>query len=344
MKTIIVTGASGFIGSHICEFLLTNYSDYQIIGIDDLSGSDYSNISHLIQKGFIFHKIDLRDEKAVEVFFDGNNFGELYVFYLASAAHENRSFFTPNENMSRNDQAYRIFLTQAIKNNLKKVVMFSSMARYGHGEGFTPPFSEEVPANPADPYAVSKVAMEQFTSCMSDVFGFEYCILVPHNVFGEKQYYCDPYRNVLAIWMNLILQNKQPVIYGDGCQTRAFSYIHNNLGPMVSSLFKDTHKMIINIGSEKEYSLKEAWEIVQEISGTNLNAKYLEARPGEVKHAYCTVQKSQKVLGYQDTFTFENGVELMWKWIKDLGPREFIFIDKLELTNDHIPKPWLENF
>jgi UDP-glucose 4-epimerase len=356
MKHILITGATGFIGSHICEYLVENYPDYHITAIDDLSGSTGDNINHLTiplndwvagKKGLNFLKVDLRDERSVKTLFEASPaiHDDLLIFHLASAAHENRSFFTPNENMSRNDQAYRTFLTQAIKYGLKKVVMYTSMARYGHGSGHKPPFSEDLPTNPADPYAISKVAMEQFTKCMSDVFGFDYTIVVPHNVFGENQYYCDPYRNVIAIWMNLILQNRQPVIFGNGEQTRAFSYIGNNIKPMVECMFGDnTSKEVFNIGAEQQYSLKQAWDIVKKVSGTKLNARFENDRPGEVKHAYCTTEKSEIILGYKEEISFEEGISKMWDWIKDKGPQDFKFMESLEIENESVPRVWLENF
>jgi len=344
MKVIIVTGGTGFIGAHLCEYLLEKYSDeYQIIAVDDLSGSEEDNIHELRDKGLHFVKLDLRDQNAVQNSFFSSDFEETYVIHTASAAHEGRSFFTPNENMSRNDQAYRIFLTEAIKHNLKKIVVFSSMSRYGNGwEGkYRPPFTEDIPTYPIDPYAVSKVAMEQLTRIQSKIFDFDYTILVPHNVFGEKQCYWDPYRNVLAIWMNLILNGKQPVIYGDGLQTRAFSYIDNCKKQMVDCLFDPaTNNEIINIGGIKEYTINDAYAIVAKIAGTDIKAEHFPDRPSEAKHAFCSFQKSEALLDYKEDFSFEDGVVRMWDWVKEKGARPFEYMDRLELTNELTPTTW----
>ena len=346
MKAIVVTGGAGFIGTHLCAELMERYfPEFTIIAVDDLSGSRLANVSSLMEKGLIFEKIDLRDQKKVAHFFEAYDFEELYCLYLASAAHEGRSFYTPNENMSRNDQAYRIFLTEAIKNNLKKIVVFSSMSRYGDGDGgkYKPPFSEQVPTNPIDPYAVSKVCMEQLTQCQSKVFGFDYTILVPHNVFGEKQMYWDPYRNVLGIWMNLILQKNQPVIYGDGEQTRAFSYIGNCKKGMVDALFKKkTSGEVINIGGIKEYSLNEAFGVFQKVTNQKISPKYLPDRVQEAKHSYCSFKKSIDFLGYEEKVSFSEGLENMWRFTKKKGPKAFAFLDSLEIWNEETPAPWIK--
>lgn len=346
MKAILITGGAGFIGSHLCEYTLKKYKkDYDIICIDDLSGSERNNIIDLEKEGLIFKKLDLRNQKKVKEYFNQHisKYKEIYSIYLASAAHEGRSFFTPNENMSRNDQAYRVFLTECIKYNLKKIVVFSSMSRYGNGfEGkYEPPFSEDMPVYPIDPYAASKVLMEYLTNIQSKVFGFDYTILVPHNVFGERQCYYDPYRNVLAIWMHLLRKGKRPIIYGDGTQTRAFSYILNSRDQMVDCLFnKDTNSEVINIGGIVEYTINEALKTLIRISGSKVKPKHIKERPREAKHSYCTFEKSVDLLNYKEEYSFEMGLEKMWYWFIEQPDKDFIYMDELEITNDKTPRTW----
>ena len=191
------------------------------------------------------------------------------------------------------------------------------MAVYGVG---TPPFDENDLLNPIDPYGVAKFACEMDIQIAGEQHGLDWCIIRPHNVYGAKQNIWDKYRNVLGIWMFQTLNNQPMTIFGDGNQTRAFSYIDDILEPLwISAVSEKTSKQIINLGGTKEYTINEANKILQNVTGNN-NTLYLESRH-EVKNAHPTWQKSVDLLNYKDTHTLEEGLLKMWEWAKSQPSR-----------------------
>ncbi len=209
---ILVTGAAGFLGSHLSEKL----SDlgHQVIGVDNMVGGYEDNVP----KNISFHKIDCCDLSKVQKIMKGID----VVYHCAATAHEGLSVFSPYEITKNNYLASISIFTAAVNEKVKRIIFCSSMARYGNIEI---PYKENDNLNPVDPYGVSKVAAENILKILSKTHNFEYNIAVPHNIIGPKQKYDDPYRNVVSIMINLMLQNKQPIIYGDGEQKRCFSDI-----------------------------------------------------------------------------------------------------------------------
>lgn len=335
---ILVTGAAGFMGSHLVDSLVTNTA-HEVFGVDDLSGGYLRNVhpkSH-------FTKLDLRNKKNVESYIA--HIQPELLYYLAADATEGRSQFTPISATERNYVAYLYTLVPAIKNGLKKVVLTSSMSVYGNQQT---PFSEEMPTKPEDIYAIAKTAMEQSTAILSKVYGFDYVIIRPHNVYGPKQNLSDPYRNVIGIFINCILQKKHFFIYGDGRQKRAFTYI-DDFTPycLASGLRSNVNGEIINIGPRQEHTINEVSSIVlHTFFGSknipkNLMPVYLDPRPQEVKEAFCTSTKAEKLLGYTTSMNLEEGVARMVKWAKSIGPQEFTYLSEgLELETSKTPKTW----
>jgi len=330
-KPILVTGAGGFIGSHLVDALVAQ--GHEVHALDDLSGGFKDNI----HPKAIFHQVDLREEiptrKVIE------KIKPYLIFHLAADATEGRSQFTPLDCTRRNYLAYLNLLIPAIKNGMEKMVMFSSMAVYGAQK---PPFHEELEPKPEDVYGISKYAMEQATKILSDVHGFKWTIIRPHNVYGPRQNMADPYRNVIAIFMNAVLRNKAFYIYGDGEQKRAFSYIHDQIPCIMHSGFsEECNKHIINLGPVKEYSINELAEQIIAITGRkDLKPQYLPPRPNEVKHAWCTNDKAIKLLNYEDRVTLPEGIMQMWQWAQDKGPQDPKYLDSLELETGNVPATW----
>lgn len=347
-RKILCTGCGGMMGSHCVDFLINNYSnEFEIYGIDDLSGCYKENIN----KKCKFTKLDLRDHKKVAKYFlttfkDGLD----YLIHFVSAAHEIRSYFTPIENMSRNDEAFRNTLTYAIECGVKHVVFFSSMSRYGSGKIINgngeivlnqpPPFQESYIPAPEDPYACSKVNSENMLRAFSKVHEFTWTIWVPHNAFSQRQF-VDPYRNVLSIWLNLILMQKECVIYGDGMQKRAISWV-DDFNPLIChSIFNNkTYNQIINIGGDEYKTLNEWYDVVRNVTGWHKNATHLDGRPGEVVNAYCSHEKAKKLLGFENKTLIEDAIGEMWEFFKIKGPRTFKYIDSFEINNPKIPVTW----
>lgn len=336
---ILVTGAAGFMGSHLVNDLFEmGYEN--VYAVDDLSGGYLDNINPKSS----FEKLDLRDEEKVFLYIA--KIKPQFIFHLAADATEGRSQFTPISCTERNYLAYLNLLIPAIKNGLKKVILTSSMSVYGSQK---PPFTEDLPRIPDDIYGVSKAAMERATEILSDVHRFKYVIIRPHNVYGPGQNLSDPYRNVVAIFINCLLNNKNFYIYGTGEQKRAFSYIDDFTPYIINAAFlPEAEGEIFNIGPVEEYTINQLSKIVLDQffpDGNipkNLMPKYLPARPLEVKDAWCSIDKAKQVFGYKTTISIQEGIRKMIMWAKKKGPQKFNYLDDLEIINKETPVTWTE--
>src|SRR3989344_2433709 len=329
---ILVTGSAGFMGSHLVDNLLI--SGYKVYGIDDLSGGYINNVSMLAKQ--TFYKINLRNKNKISEFI--NTTKPQIIYHLAASAREGLSQFAPIEHTENNYNAYLNLLVPAINNRVKRVVLCSSMAVYGEQK---PPFDENMSRKPVDIYGVAKSAMEEATEILADVYNFEYVILRPHNVYGPRQNMADPYRNVVAIFINSLLKNKPFYIYGNGEQKRAFSYI-DDITPSIakSGFLEKANKQIINIGPEKEYTINQLANVILKTLGSNIKPIHLADRPREVKEAFCSAQKAREILGFQDKTSLTAGVEKMVEWAKAVGYTKPKYLKDLELESEQTPKTW----
>lgn len=318
---IVITGVAGLVGANFCEYILNNKDNLgidKVFGFDDLSGGYIENLP-LDNNHFYFKKVDLTNkdnQKIVEEVFQQNKIS--YIFHYSAYAAEGLSPFIRQFNYISNIIPTTFLINMAIKYNIKRFIFTSSMATYGNN---TTPFTEDMTPNPIDPYGIAKYACEMDLKVAYEQYGLEYCIILPHNIFGKYQNIWDPYRNVLGIWMYQALSNKPFTIYGDGKQTRAFSYIDDILPCLwraaVSPQAKNER---INLGGKKHISLNDASKLVAKITNTN-NIIYLEPRY-EVKHAWSSYEKSEKILGYTENTTIEKGLQLMWEWAKNQPSRQ----------------------
>jgi len=215
------------------------------------------------------------------------------------------------------------------------------MARYGDQPT---PFTEDMEPRPVDPYGISKVAGEQVLKCLCDLNNVEWAIAVPHNIIGPKQKYDDPFRNVVSIMINRLLQNKKPIIYGDGEQKRCFSYVDDCIGSLLALVDnKSLNKEVINIGPDEEFvTINKIAEICSNITGSNLKPEYYPDRPKEVKHATCSADKARKLLNYKTKTDLYTGIKKTYEYIKSKGPKKFVYHVNLEIVNDLTPKVWLD--
>jgi UDP-glucose 4-epimerase len=337
-RKVLVTGAAGFIGSHLVDALLG--AGHTVLGVDDLSGGYQENVSPDCE----FAVLDLRDRDAVESYVRKTK--PEIIFHLAADATEGRSQFTPVLCVQRNLLAYMHLLTSLIRVGFEKIVMASSMSVYGSQ---APPFHEGMERKPDDIYGICKAAMERTTEVMSEVYSFRYTIVRPHNVYGPRQNMADPYRNVVAIFINRLLQNKNFYIYGDGQQQRAFTYIDDCTPYLMKTGFdRKTDGEIFNIGPDKEYSINELARVVVGCFRSNgdvpphLRPQYLPPRPMEVRDAYCTCDKAKQVLGFHSAVSLEEGVARMVEWARKKGPQPPCYLDELEIVSDQVPKTWRE--
>jgi len=338
-SSVLVTGAAGFMGSHLVDELVKRGFE-KVFALDDLSGGYIDNTNPDSK----FIQLDLRKKKEVEEYI--NKIKPQLVYHLAADATEGRSQFTPISCTERNYLAYLYLLIPAIKNGLKKIVVTSSMSVYGSQK---PPFKESMLRLPDDIYVTSKASMERATEILSEVHNFKYVIIRPHNVYGPGQNLADPYRNVVAIFINRLLQNKNFYIYGDGSQKRAFSYIDDVNPYILKSAFEEKAEgEIFNIGPTEEYTINELSDVVLKNffpDGNipkHLEPNYVSIRPLEVIDAWCSVEKAKKLLGYKTTTSLNEGVKKMIEWAKQKGPIEFKYLDNLEITNESTPSTWVK--
>jgi len=337
-KRVLVTGVAGFMGSHEAEALVS--LGYQTYGVDDLSGGFMDNVP----KGCRFTKLDLRNRSAVARYM--KNVRPEIIIHDAAFATEGGSQFTPINSTERNYNIYLNTLVEGLRNGMKKMMFASSMSVYG---GQKAPFSEEMPRLPEDVYAVAKAASEKTTELLARVHGFEYTIIRPHNVYGIRQNLSDPYRNVVAIFINRLMQGKPFFIYGNGSQQRSFTYI-DDYTPYVlkAGLSKRFNGEIFNIGPREAISIRGLAELVireyfgsMEACPKHLLPQYLPDRPLEVKLAYCTHHKAEKLLGYRTSVTIQQGVSRMVAWARTRGPKEFVYLKGgLELVARTTPSTW----
>ena len=288
---------------------------------DDLSGGYLENINpkvelwqmnlveHPIENLFEFHKID-------------------YVFHFAAYAAEGLSPFIRCYNYDNNLKATAKIVNECIKHDVKRLVFTSTLAVYGHGNGGI--FDESQQQAPIDPYGVAKYGCEMDIQIAGEQHGLDWCIIRPHNVYGVKQNIWDKYRNVLGIWMYQHLNGEDLTIFGDGEQTRAFSYIDDTLEPLWNSAVrKEASKEIINLGGIEEISINEASSVLLQVLGKGTRT-YLEPRH-EVKHSIPTFDKSIDLLGFEHKTDLVEGLTQMWEWAKEQPIRERFVWPEYEL-------------
>lgn len=315
---ILVTGNAGLLGSNLVNWITENQPEHNIVGIDNMTGGYQDNINENITHYYI----DLQDQNNLDCIFKKHKFD--IVYHFAAYAAEGLSPFIRCFNYENNLVTTANIINNCIKYNTKRLVFTSSMATYGSGN---PPFDENDVPQPIDPYGIAKYSCEMDIKVANTQHNLEYCIIRPHNVYGEMQNIWDKYRNVLGIWMNQHINNKPLTIFGDGSQLRAFSYI----GDMVPSLWKagisdKAKNEIINLGGIRHYSIKEAAEVLIDVMGAG-TITYLEGRH-EVNQAYSTHQKSVDLLDYKDNTTLIGGLTRMWEWAEQQPSRkQFVWSD-----------------
>ena len=311
-KNVLITGVAGLLGSRLADWIIENKPEYKIIGIDDLSGGFRENINSKVE----FYAHDLVTGDLNQVFTD-NKID--YVFHFAAYAAEGLSPFIRAYNYDNNLKATARIVNECIKHDVKRLVFTSTLAVYGHGYGGV--FDENQQQAPIDPYGVAKYACEMDIQIANEQHGLDYCIIRPHNVYGVKQNIWDKYRNVLGIWMYQHLNNEPMTIFGEGDQTRAFSFIDDSLEPLWNAAIKpEASKEIINLGGIEEISINEAAQTLQNVIGGG-EIKYLEARH-EVKHSIPTYQKSIDILGFEHKTDLDEGLMRMWDWAQLQPMRE----------------------
>ena len=309
---ILITGVAGLLGSRLSDYIIENHPNVEVVGVDDLSGGYSENLNDKVK----FYRMNLVTDN-IGMIFEHHKFD--YVYHFAAYAAEGLSPFIRTYNYQNNLVATSRIITECIKHNIKRLVFTSTLAVYGHQDGNM--FDEVQVPKPIDPYGVAKYGCEMDIQIAGEQHGLDWCIIRPHNVYGVKQNVWDKYRNVLGIWMYQHTINEPMTIFGDGTQTRAFSYIDDSLEPLwKASQDKRASKEIINLGGIEEYSINEANEILREVVGGG-TVKYFEGRH-EVKHSIPTWQKSIDLLDFEHKTDLKEGLTKMWEWVNTQPVRE----------------------
>ena len=326
---VLVTGAAGFIGSHVCRHLLLQ--GHQVVGVDDLSGGFLDHVP----AGVKFIEGSITDVAFVKNLFATHQFE--HVFHLAAYAAEGLSHFIKHFNYTNNLLGSVNLINAAVNHQVKCFVFTSSIAVYGRNQL---PMVEEAVPQPEDPYGIAKYAVELDLREAHEMFGLNYVIFRPHNVYGENQNLGDRYRNVIGIFMNQIMQGQPMTVFGDGQQTRAFSYIDDVAPVIAASIARpDTYNQVFNVGADKAYTVTELAQVVSRAMGVEPQIKHLEAR-NEVVHAYSAHDKVQRYFGdLIKNVTLTEGVAKMAVWAKKTGARQGKPFEGIEVRKN-LPKSW----
>jgi len=325
---VLVTGGAGFIGSHVADALILRGHDVTVF--DDLSGGFNDNIPGAAR----FVQGSVTDVDAVGRLFADGRFD--YVYHLAAYAAEGLSHFIRRFNYTNNVVGSVNLVNASINSEVRGFVFTSSIAVYGSAAGR---MREDDSPNPEDPYGIAKLAVEQDLRASREMFGLRFVIFRPHNVYGPRQNIGDRYRNVVGIFMNQILQGLPMTIFGDGTQTRAFSYI-DDVAPMMAEAIEvpAAWNQTFNVGADQPYSLLELAKAVSAAMGRPPRVTHLEARR-EVRHAHSTHDKARRVFGPRPQTSLEQGLARMARWVRDHGARTSAAFDGIEIAKN-LPASW----
>lgn len=329
MRKVLVTGGAGFIGSHLAEALLQRDSD--VVVLDDLSGGFLDNVA----QGIRVVKGSINDVTLVNGLFERERFD--YIYHLAAYAAEGLSHFIKRFNYENNLIGSVNLINAAVNHSVKCFVFTSSIAVYGASPEL--PMTEETPPHPEDPYGIAKLAVEQELRVCKAMFGLDHIIFRPHNVYGERQNVGDRYRNVVGIFMNQILKGKPMTIFGDGEQTRAFSYIGDIIPIMVDAIDRpQVYNQVFNVGADQPYKVNELALAVAGAMGVEPHVVHLPPR-NEVRDAYSSHAKVERMFGKRRLHSLEEGLGRMGAWVRGHGARESREFGQIEVRKNY-PVAW----
>jgi len=324
----LVTGAAGFIGSHVARHLLK--MGYEVVALDDLSGGFRDNIPAEAR----WVQASVTDYGLLQKLFEAEHFD--YVYHLAAYAAEGLSHFIRRYNYENNLIGSVNLINLSVLHSIKCFVFTSSIAVYGANQV---PMTEDLIPQPEDPYGVSKYAVEMDLKAAHHQFGLNYIVFRPHNVYGEHQNIGDKYRNVIGIFMNQILSGLPLTVFGDGEQTRAFSYI-DDVAPVIarSVLTPEAYGEVFNVGGDQPYTINQLIRVVSKVMGVSPDVTYLPVRK-EVKHAFSSHEKAREFFDVPAPVSLEEGVGRMVTWVRQVGSRKTKDFAAIEIARG-LPKGW----
>jgi len=329
---ILITGISGLLGSTYAKYLI-NKGGYEVVGIDNMIGGVEGNVPELAE----YIRGDIQDtELLTELCKDVDT-----VFHTAALPYEGLSVFSPACTVNSIVSGTVSVASACLANDVRLLINCSSMARYGDQ---SPPFTEDMPRKPVDPYGLAKAQAEEHLEMLNEIHGLNFVTVVPHNVIGVGQRYYDPFRNVVGIMINRVLQGKPIIIYGDGEQKRSFSNVYDCIQAVFKIMTSDRNlaKEVVNIGpDDNEITIKELAYKIGHHCNKYPALDYFPDRPREVKNAYCSSDKVRQQFNYNATITTDKTLEEMIAWIKP-RVRDFEYHLPLEFTTEQTPKTWTD--
>lgn len=327
----LVTGGAGFIGAHVSHELVRMGHDAVVL--DDLSGGFRENVPSQCR----FVQGSVTDHELVTRLFAEHRFD--YVFHLAAYAAEGLSHFIRRFNYTNNLIGSVNLINESVRHKVTCFVFTSSIAVYG---ALPPPMKEEMTPRPEDPYGVAKYAVEMDLKCAHEMFGLNSIVFRPHNVYGEYQNLGDKYRNVVGIFMNQLMQGKELSVFGDGKQTRAFSYI-GDVAPAIAKSVQvpEAYNETFNIGADREFTVNELAAVIQDAMSLTGRIRHLPPR-NEVVHAYADHSKARRIFQLSTPTSLEEGIAKMAAWAKTAGIRKSEKFKHIEVT-EKLPSFWLED-
>ena len=328
MPRTLVTGAAGFIGSHVVDELIAR--GHNVVALDDLSGGFVDNVSHKAT----FIEASVTDHARLDRLFREYQFE--YIFHLAAYAAEGLSHFIKRFNYTNNVIGSVNLINEAVKHNVKRFIFTSSIAVYGKNQL---PMREDLTPAPEDSYGIAKYAVELDLKASHEMFGLDYVIFRPHNVYGERQNTGDKYRNVIGIFMNQSLASAPYTIFGDGEQKRAFSYI-GDIAPVVaeSATLEAARNEIFNVGADNVYTVNQLAEEVMRAMGTTSEINHLPAR-NEVVDAWSDHSKAHRLFGHREETPLSVGLKRMADWVRQNGVRTSKPFEGIEIEKN-LPPSW----
>jgi len=307
MSHYLVTGGAGFIGSHLAEELLRR--GHQVRVLDNLSTGKRRNLEHLA--GVEFVEGDLADPAACVRGVQGVD----YVLHQAAIPSVPRSVKDPVTSNRANIDGSLNILVAARDAGVKRLVYAGSSSAYGDTP--TLPKHEEMPTRPLSPYALQKLVAEQYCQMFTRLYGLETVTIRYFNVFGPRQDPGSPYSGVISLFSTALLDGREPLVYGDGEQTRDFTYVANVVdGVLRACTAPDASGEVINVATGGRISLNELLRTMNRIVGTALTARYAEGRAGDVKDSQADITKARRLLGFEPIVQLEEGLRRTLDWCR----------------------------
>lgn len=309
---ILVTGGAGFIGSHVCEALVDRGERVRVL--DDLSAGKPENLASISEK-IDFVKCDVRDAEAVLRAMAGVK----GVIHLAALVTVFESVDRPEHTHDVNVTGTFNVINAARLKGAKKIVFASSCAIYGEGDGS--PMTEDRLPEPGSPYAASKLAGEHYIRVFAWLYGLNGVSLRFFNVYGPRQDPLSPYSGVISKFAHDVFSGKNPVIFGDGLQTRDFVYVKDVAQAILSALYRPSvgSGEAVNIGTGNETSILSLVETLSRVSGKKVAPSFSPPRAADVRRISANIEKASKLIGFDPAHTLESGLSSLWDYLKSMS-------------------------